>query len=218
MSMRLTKRDFDVLDWIHQCGFVTIEQIATWLSINESTAYKRIKKLVEHNYLIHERITYTHGIYYVSRSGVKLCRSALPVLRNIVLSTYHHDLKVVSVAIQLVKQLGGHFVTERELRHQQGLHAFGSYTHVSDGDFLCDDKRFAIEVELTKKSHYRRDKIFHHYQKQFGYDAVWYFCGNSEVKNQLLPYAEKVDWLKLYDLEAFLSKRCLDVKKNKTTT
>ena len=84
---------------------------------------------------------------------------------------------------------------------------FGRHTHVNDGEFLYQQKRFAIEIELNKKSAYRRDRIFEHYQRQFGYDGVWYFYNNNEVKNQLQPYADKADWLTLYDLDMFLQQR-----------
>lgn len=209
MPLRLTSRDLDLFRWINAMGFVTLDHVAQYWNVHSTTAHKRLKKHLEHEFLNQERLTYDHAIYYLTRRGVDISDSVLPPLRQISLSSYRHDLFVVSLSLQLMKHYGGQFISERELRQRQGMQVFGGHTHISDGDFLYQEKRFAIEVELNKKSEHRREKIFHHYQKQFEYDAVWYFCGNQEVKNQLIPYAEKVDWLKLYDLNAFLQEGTL---------
>ena len=204
MTVRLTARDLKLFTWIHSSGFVSIEHISTWLDVDRSTAYKRMKKLVEQDYLSYQRITYEGGIYYLNRLGVDAAQSPLPVLRKISLATYRHDLQVVSVCLQLVKQFGGRIVSERELRQQQGQEAFGDHTHISDGDWLIRDKRIALEIELNKKSRFRREKIFTHYLKHFEYDGVCYFYGNRKIQRQLEPYQQQVDWLKCYDLSGFI--------------
>ncbi len=141
------------------------------------------------------------GIYYVTRRGAAIAQSPLPPLQKIPLAMYHHHLQVTTLFLCLEQHWGGQYVTERELRHERG---FGSATHVSDGDFLFHDQRIAIEVELSKKSRYRRDKIFHFYLKSREYHQVWYFCGHSSVRKQMQIYEKEADWLTLYDLNSVL--------------
>src|SRR3990167_10601240 len=142
MKMRVTKRDLKLMDWINRAGFVTIHQIAKWLGVAVSTAYLRIKKLVCHGYLIHERIFHgAPGVYRVSLKGVYISGNALPPLRQIRLSTYHHDLIVIDLSLILIARYGGSFVYERELRHQEGQYQLGQKGHISDGLLTLEEKQ-----------------------------------------------------------------------------
>ena len=128
MNLRLTTRDLQLFRWINAMGFVTIDHIARYWRVDPSTAHKRIKKLTDHHFLEQERLTCDHAIYYVRRRGVQACHSPLPLLQHISLATYKHNLLIVSVSLQLTQHDGSEFVSERELRHQQGINAFWS-TH-----------------------------------------------------------------------------------------
>jgi hypothetical protein len=204
MSIQITKRDCQLLYWINRCGFVTIHHIVQQLHIKPITAYQRLHKLVEHDYLAYRRITIDPGVYCVTRKGVQIAESPLPPLSKVALASYRHHLCTVSLLLRLEQHLNVPYVTERELRHQHGQKSFGLNTHISDGDILLDNQRIAIEVELNKKSQYRRDKIFLHYLKSPEYKQVWYFYENNEVRNQMERYTKEAHWLRLYDLKDIL--------------
>jgi len=205
-TLRLTPRDLNLLCWINSVGFVTINHITQKLKISQPTAYIRSKKLVTHHYLLHERIFHgAAGIYRVTHDGVHVSGSPLPALRKISLASYHHDLLVTTLNLQLLNRFGGSYVSERELRHGDGLNCFGKIGHTPDSVLLLNDKKIAIEVELSKKSKRRRSEIFNYYLKNFDYQEVWYFCGDREIENQLKPFLEKAPFIKTYPIQAFLS-------------
>ena len=204
-GFRLTPRDITLLIWINHFGFVTIKHIATWLGVALPTAYGRTQKLVAQGYLFHERLFHgVSGIYRVSQTGVALSDSALPPLRRVSLATYRHDLMVVELSMALVAKYGGRFIPERVLRHEAGIPYIGQHGHVSDGDFILDDKRIAIEVELSVKSNHRIDLILKHYRSNFNYQEVWYFCGNKYVMNKMRKKTADYSFIKCFDLSDFI--------------
>lgn len=205
MNLRLTARDLELMCWMNRVRFVTIEQIAKWLKIALPTAYGRIKKLVQHNYLQHERVFHgALGVYQVSLLGAQVSGSLLPPLRKLPLATYHHDLTVINLSFILVAKYSGQFIYERELRHQEGLYRFGEAGHIADGLLVYGNKRIAIEVELTKKGKRRREQIINHYLKNFDCNEVWYFCGNEEIENQIKPLVEQSPFIHVHSLNQFL--------------
>ncbi len=204
MNIQITERDCALLHWINRCGFVTVQQVSEQLSVAVVTAYKRLQKLTAHQYLEYHRITINCGMYCACMKGVHLSESPLPPLRKIPLATYRHHLQVTTLLMRLQRHWGGQYITERELRHQHGQEHFGLKTHVSDGDFLFHDQRIAVEVELSKKIRYRRDKIFHFYLKSREYHQVRYVCGHPSVGKQMQVYEKEADWLTLHNLNSVL--------------
>jgi hypothetical protein len=199
MSIRLTQRDLQLIQWVNSIGFVTIHHIAQYLKIAKPTAYARIHKLTSHGYLIHEHIFHgAAGIYRVTQTGVQVSGSELPPLRKVSLATYRHDLQVIDLSFKLLQRYGGEFIPERQLRHDKGIYGFGSATHMPDGALQLGDKQIAIECELTKKSKRRIEKIIGHYMKTFDYSEVWYFCGSEEAKRQIGAIANSVAFIEVF--------------------
>lgn len=191
LNMRLTMRDQELLAWINAVGFVTIAQLALMLKVSIPTAYIRAQKLTQNGYLTHDRIFHSApGIYRVTPIGVQVSGSELPPVRTLSLATYRHDLLVTSLSFELCSQYNGRFTTERELRHAGRIKNSGSShslktEHTPDGVLIFNDKRVAIEVELSQKSTRRLDSIYHFYLGNFDYNEVWYFCGSEGVKAQI---------------------------------
>ncbi len=207
-ALRLTVRDLRLLAWINAVGFVCIDHIAAWMKVAKSTAYVRMKKLVDQEYLIHERIFCgIPGVYRVTRHGVQVSGSELPPLRKVAVGSYHHDISVTELSLKLSKKYQTHYIPERELRHLDGLDSIGKTGHTPDSVLVLDDKKIAIELELNKKGRKRRDKIIAHYMKTFAYDEVWYFCSTNEVKNQINKYVEKAPFLKTFHVSEALGKQ-----------
>lgn len=102
--------------------------------------------------------------------------------------------------LTLSKKYGCEFTSERELRYlraQDGI-------HIPDGELLLNDKKIAIEVELSTKSNRRLQKIINDYMKNFDIHEVWYFCGNNEIKRQVMKYQSSHSFLKVFDLSEYV--------------
>lgn len=198
-GMHITERDIELLREINRLGFVDIDYISQWFQWQPKLAYRRCRKLIEQNYLQHEWIFYAEpGVYRVTQQGVLMSQDHLPALRKINVATYRHHLKVAKLSLRLSAQHGGAFITERDLRHQLGINGLNDKQHVPDGILVLKDERIAIEVELTVKSEARLKKIIQHYRKDFTIQAVWYFCGNQEVKNKLDSLIKNIDLIKTH--------------------
>ena len=206
MNIQITERDVTLLRWINRSGYVTTPLVVAYWRVDKSTAYKRLRKLVLHGYLIHEPIFHgMPGIYRVSALGVQMSGSVLPPLRAVNKGTYRHDLMVTALSLSLLKQFGGQYISERLLRHKKGQRGVGQFGHVCDGVLVLPDKHVAIEVELSKKGKRRREQIFRYYLKNFEYQAVWYFCDHAEVENQVKSFTQTFSFLSVYRLSDYLS-------------
>ena len=108
---------------------------------------------------------------------------------------------VTTLGIILTKQHNGKFITERQLRYQQGRQVM-SYRrpehHYSDGILMIGDKKIAIEVELTTKGQARLNKIYSHYLFSSDLDEIWYFCGNNEVQNLIKKVMGESENIKIF--------------------
>lgn len=198
--MQLTERDVNLLTWINGFGFVTVPQIARRWQTGVPFVYRRLKKLRDADFVIHERLLYgEHGHYRVSTKGVKHCDHSLPALRKVRLATYKHDLAVVDLAQDLQDQHQSEFITERMVRQQLGQGNRGRTGHLPDGILAHnDDHHIAIELELSNKGRARRNKILSHYVRDLSYKEVWYFCGSDDVRSSVQAYCSKYSFLKVF--------------------
>ena len=203
--MQLTTRDLALLRWINGFGFVDIEHISKKLVVKKPTAYARMQKLVSADYLVFERIFHArNGVYRVTQQGAKIASDSLPALKKINIGQYEHDLAIVQVVLNLMeKDIQLSFVTERQIKSSQGIRGVGTKGHLSDGYFLQNDKKIALEVELSSKSQFRREAIIRYYTKNLEYDEVWYMFADPRIENQLKPLVIKRPFIKLFDLKSF---------------
>lgn len=194
--MKVTKRDIELLTWINRYGFVTINHICKFLNIEKPTAYGYIKRFIKNKYLIHERIFHEQpGVYRVSYSGAKLTQHNIPAPRKVNIINYYHNLKLVDLSFSLTNK-NHHITTEREIRH---LHLIN---HKNKPDYTPDgiiNNNIALELELTRKSKKRYDKIFKYYLENPQYKEVWYFSDNNEVINLLTKYSQEAKFIKIYN-------------------
>lgn len=214
--MRLMPRDRQLLRWMNANGFVTINHIMARLGIAQTTAYIRMKKLVDASYCKHDAYFVGEpGLYRVSEKGVHVSGSALPPLKSIAQGSYYHDLIVTTLSLKLMTHYQAQFIPERVLRHDDNQEVFGKTGHTADGVLLHDNKRIAIEVELSKKSKRRLSSIIHHYMKCFEMKEVWYFCGNSEVKRLVESHTKDKGFFRLFDLRDYVTPDDVKVRNGK---
>lgn len=187
--MIIQDRDIEIIKWINSYGFATAGQIQRKMSVGESTAYIRIKKLVDGGYLARERIL--HGsarVHKPTNKAIRLACDDLPPVKQISLPSYKHDQALTDLALSLERQHRGVFTPERRIRHALGENSIGRAGRIPDGIFESDShhKPIAIELELSVKSKQRLKNIFNSYMSNLDYAQVWYFTDQQTVRNALL--------------------------------
>ena len=176
--MLLTKRDLAILNFINEFGFCEIIQIEKKFHFKRPRAYKIIQRLVKEGLVIHKRIFHgTYGVFYLPRKGAKY--TDLPIVKKIPKDNYTHQLAIIEVYFDLTQQYPhATWLSERRLKQQKFIKGWGKQRgHLADGMLLMpDNKKIAIEVELTMKSKERLKNIFKGYAGQFEINEVWYYC------------------------------------------
>ncbi|OPY61662.1 MAG: hypothetical protein A4E56_01897 [Pelotomaculum sp. PtaU1.Bin065] len=179
--MLITDRDLVIIRWINSHRLVTAEHVKKKFLMSRQSAYRRLKILVEAGYLAYERIFISKpGVYRVTQKGVAVSEDDLPP-KGVCLGTYHHDIEIVTLAINLEERTGGKWVPERRIRQELGLKGVGQAGHVPDGFLLLPDKRVAVEMEQTKKGDARMAKIISYYKNEPTIAEVWYFCCTDTI-------------------------------------
>ncbi len=202
--MRVTERDIKLLKWINKFGFVTINQVTKFLGIKKSAGYEMINRLVVNKYLLHEMIFHRQkGAYKLTPRGAALADENLPALRRINIMNYNHDIKLTDLILDLQHNLNYKVTTEREIRHNFARNSWGTQNHTPDAILDLNSQNIALELELTRKSKARFDKIFQHYLQTPKYKEVWYFSDSKEVLKFLAPYSEKANFFKVFNLDTF---------------
>jgi len=198
-SVRLVKRDIEILSFINQFGFCEMPHIEKRFGLKKPRSYQVIKRLIEGGFIFHERIFHgCHGIYRVTKKGAGM--TDLPVLNRLDLSTYKHDTSVIDVYLVLRHRYPEtHFMSERELRLEQHHKGVGKVGHLADGVLLFPDKKIAIELEFTLKGRRRLKSILEGYAKLFEIDEVWYYC-SPKTLHHVRAIAQKLPYVKVFGM------------------
>ena len=205
-KIQISKKDLELLDWVNQHGFANIRQISFKFGVTNASAYNRVHRLVKHEYLIHQRVFHqTPGVYRTTTLATKILNCKLPALSKISIANFQHNWILVDLSLALQQKFAGEFITERALRSGIERFKIGKKSHISDGILILDNKKIAIELELSCKAKLRLEKIIREYLKNFEIDEAWYFYHHSSVKNLLQPYAEKYGIFKLIPLSDYLN-------------
>lgn len=106
------------------------------------------------------------------------------------LGKYQYTKLIVDLSLKLTQMYQVPFIPESELRLDMDYEGVGYRGHLCDGVLEFDDKRIAIEVELTTKGRRRLRKIITSYLADFSIHEVWYFCGSKEVMNLVESQAQ----------------------------
>lgn len=204
-NILITRRDVDLLNWINGVGFVNIDQITTRYKISRETAYARLRKLIAHHYLLHERLLQNKpGHYRVTKEGAEFNPLGLKPVRYISLGKYQHTKLIIDLSLKLAEKYQAQFIPERELRLDMECDRVGYRGHLCDGMLEFKDKSVAIEVELTTKGRRRLRKILNHYCCDLSFKEVWYFCGSKEVMNLVQSQSEEYDFVRTFLLREWV--------------
>ncbi len=200
--IHITERDQKILRAINRFGYTDAKYVSTYFKWNRKLTYRRLRLLAQNDFLKHEQIFHHKaGVYRVTKNGAEMSNDHLSPIRKVNLATYEHQLKVLNLSLKLTQEHDGDFISERELRHQFGFASIRDKRHIPDGVLEIGEQRIAIEVELSVKSEKRLEKILRHYQKDFSYQNVWYYCGTQEIRNKIDRISTNAELIKTYLLK-----------------
>ncbi|MDR3491005.1 MAG: MarR family winged helix-turn-helix transcriptional regulator [Gammaproteobacteria bacterium] len=202
--MQLTERDIEIIKFINEFGFCELDQLGKRFALKRSWMYEIMKKLVDAGLVHHKHILNSrHGIYLASRKGAEY--TDLPPIDRITVGQYEHNISIIKVYIKL-RQLypDAFWISERRLKQDKFYDGVGKVGHISDGILLFpDEKRVAIEVEMSVKGKHRIEKILRELGSDFSIKEVWYFCSKHVIK-AVTSSASGMQFVKVLSLEEFL--------------
>jgi DNA-binding Lrp family transcriptional regulator len=177
--MKITKRVVRLLYWINGFGWVSVAQVAKYMSVSFTTAARMIRRLVEAKLVRRVAIP---GIsvspLVVTSLGCKIAGDGLTPLGGIRVGEFRHDGKLVDVARELEARFG---VFEPARRLRQNM-APDDKKHLPDGILhRADGTRVIIELELTAKAPRRLARIIREHAADLSVQEVWYVTDNAAV-------------------------------------
>jgi hypothetical protein len=118
------------------------------------------------------------GVYFLTIKAVKLINTDLPLITYVPTNNYSHYMEVLRVYLKVrEKYPDGTWISERRLIRQKHEDMAGNKEHLPDGILILpDEKRIAIEVELSLKARERLLNILTDYLVDKAIHEVWYFC------------------------------------------
>lgn len=165
--MRITDRDVAIFKFINEFGFCEIRQIEKKFNVTRSRGYKIMERLVKAGLVNHKRVFHgAFGVFYLTKAGTKY--TDLPPIKNIPKNNYEHQLAIFDAYFQIMEQHPyAYWVGERRIKREKFMDGIGKRGHLADAMLLMpDEKKIAIEVELTRKSKEQLRDIFKGYGGQ----------------------------------------------------
>lgn len=193
--IQLTQRDLDIFRWVNSFRYVRANHIFRNFHVTQNF-YRRLKLLVENEFLLHESIFRgLPGHYRCTKNAADVAQDVLLAPPRIDLHTYKHDMLVVDLALEMQHRTGGKWLTERRLRsttNEDGLRKFSR--QCPDGLLLVQNgtrtAKIAVELEhLNRKSRKRLGGIIENYLDGFStvgrVDQVAYFCCSETIHKKV---------------------------------
>lgn len=206
-QVRATDRDLYLLKWIGEQYAVRVDQLKELAEVYKGSGLSvpTIKWLtnrwreagwVEKQVLLSGQPQWV----WLTREGYKDAGLEYPYARPSV-SRLKHIYYTNAVRLWIEKRSRGEalWTSDRSINPERKLEG---KRHFVDGEVFYEDKRIALEVELTQKSRPRLDSILRELKKD--YEAVWYFASiecYTAVKNAIESVPGHQEIFVLYHLE-----------------
>ena len=186
LNIRISERDYYIFQILHKFKFATGKHIKVLAGFNCSRSCdKRLKTLFETGYVLRKKYLYGFPYLYTLTHKSKMLIGANKRIEKIRTDQIQHDLYTLDTVIYFLKKYDlslNNITSEKELHIIDG---FGNRTHRPDFLITKDNKKCAIEIELTPKP---KDRFQKNVKNNFlSYDyQVWVISKNSIKINQLL--------------------------------
>lgn len=191
--MMIVKRDIEVMGWILEQKFMTVEQVRRvfWneTEAGKMNSYRRLLKLYGGGYLKRSRSSiYRNVLYLVTAMGLKGLRAVgrdrgLSESADVDSGNYKHDVAVTDIRIMFHKWGYDDWASERVIEAHEKLR------RVPDGMVYHRGKGYAIEFESTQKSKSRYEDIFIEYELERKIEGVIYIVDTSVLLAKLCKMA-----------------------------
>jgi hypothetical protein len=201
--MVLTDRDSDILRLVFKFRFCLGRHIKDLCGFNGSRATdRRLKALIDGGYL--ERKKYLYGmpyLYTLTHKG----RMFLGVNKRadtIRVDRITHDIKIIDTVIYYIRKYGLSFndiLSEKELHILEG---FGLRKHQPDFLFTLDNKKYAVEIELSVKSKKRLEQYIRDNYLRFDYQ-IW-IVGTNKIFNSVESFQKEYSNIEVLHIEKIL--------------
>lgn len=175
----LSERELTIIQFIHEFGYCDVRHIMQRFSLGRSNAYAQMKILTRFGMVKHVMVLPDlPGVYFLTVKAVRLINTDLPLITYVPINHYSHCIEVLRVYLKIrEKHPDATWITERRLIRQKYDDMAGNKEHLPDGVLIMsDEKRIAIEVELTLKARDRLLNILTDYEVDKTIHEVWYFC------------------------------------------
>lgn len=210
-QVRATERDLYLLEWIGEQYAVRVDQLKELAEVYKGSALSAptIKWLTnrwrEAGWVEKQVLLSGHPQWvWLTREGYKDAGLEYPYARPSVSRLRHiYHTNAVRLWIERRSQGGAEWTSDRAINPERKLEG---KRHFVDGEVIYDDRRIALEVELTQKSKFRLDSILR--ELKTDYEAVWYFASiecYTAVKNAIENVPGHQETFVLYHLEATLA-------------
>ena len=201
--MIVTNRDMEILKLIYRFKFCLGRHVKSLVGFEGARACdRRLKILVDSGYL--NRKKYLYGIpylYTVSHKG-RLLIGANKRDNKIRLEQITHDCYVLDTLIFLIEKYNltlEHIESERELHIKDG---FSTRKHHPDFTFTYENKKYAVEVELTPKAKANLERNVR--SNYLNYDTQIWVTNDNKVFSLLQSLSVEYSDIEILRLEDIL--------------
>ena len=199
--MRLTDRDFLILNCLAKFNFMLGRHIKKLFFDGTRACDRRLKLLCENEYMKHQKILYgIPSLYALTHKGKKTVNASLAE-NKIRVEQIPHDIAVIDTVIYILNEYGialSNVTTEKQL-HQ--LDGFGVRKHHPDFIFENNNQTVVVEIELTLKAKARLEKNITANFMNYDYQ-IWIVPNNQlKILKILGEHKQKYIDMKIISLE-----------------
>lgn len=208
-SQRLDQQDVQILVFINEFGFCELRHLEIRFGFNKPCGSQVMQRLLKMGLIIYDRIFHGRpGVYRLTPLGARY--TELSPLKQFPLGNYIHEITLCDVYLKLcLLYPDSIWISERRLKRDRFLEGMSKGKHIPDGMLILkEDRRIAIEVELTLKSIPRLEQIFKNYGTQFEINEVWYYCSESIIAT-LRKCAMNTPWIKIFSLKEVMEEEAM---------
>jgi hypothetical protein len=194
--VKITKRDVELLRFLSQWQFVSVEQSGQFLKCSYEVARRRLKGLADYGLVEVDRpFSDMRKLYWVSNEGLRFLGERVGVSRGqrgVRLAQWEHDAILVDIALDfLAKNPGYQVFGEAGMRRsdmqliEQGEEPRFAFRRYAGGRWVWvfpdmaaikGENIFIVEYEHTKKARQRLESLLRTYANESRFAAVQYYA------------------------------------------
>jgi len=197
--MMVVERDIEILKLVYRFKFCLGRHVKVLASFAGTRACdRRLRLLTDAGYLTRKKYLYGMPYLYTVTHKGRILIGANKRENKIRLEQINHDVTVLDALIYFKDKYSfnlENMESERELHIKDG---FGLRKHHPDFVFLNDNKKYAVEVELTLKAKANLEKNVQ--GNYLNYDKQIWITGDKKIRELLRKFSNEYGNLEIIDL------------------